>query len=164
MVQLGTDPGSVLVITFTNKVSQLTPSMWGLLPAPESRPYHDKNRRRSSKRSSGSPMQPLRACSCGLPIFSQAADELKERLKGVLGAGLTRGLSTGTFHVACSRILRRAGEAIGGGKGRGGNVPDSQASGGAARGVRPGREGGGGHVSRLYPQAGPVLGQVCIST
>ena len=32
----------------------------------------------------------------------------------MLGAGLTRGLSTGTFHVACSRILRRAGGRAGG--------------------------------------------------
>src|SRR5687767_3651455 len=43
---------------------------------------------------------------------NKAARELRDRVEGLLG-GLARGVTLGTFHAVCSRILRIDGEPIG---------------------------------------------------
>src|SRR3972149_2069994 len=43
---------------------------------------------------------------------NKAARELRDRVETLLG-GLSRGLTLGTFHAVCARILRIDGEAIG---------------------------------------------------
>lgn len=41
-----------------------------------------------------------------IAFTNKAADELKQRLTGLLGAGVMRGLRVNTFHGLCNAILR----------------------------------------------------------
>lgn len=95
-IQQGVSSESLLVITFTNKASGNND--WDWFP----RLLHKLFAAHGIAPSN--PI-PILSPACTVP-YLKAAEELKERLKGVLGSNLVRGLSTGTFHATCARILR----------------------------------------------------------